>query len=131
MNNEPVAPGPMPGTLAPTPNPVILPGKGVQVMIPGHMYYLPQFNQPLFRQEISFINKRPIAPGSTELETVHDGTTNEAVLEMMIDRLKFLNNKVPSRETALAITKIEEALMWLEKRTAERKQRGVEGTNAK
>lgn len=33
------------------------------------------------------------------------------------------------RENACAITKIEEAEMWLQKRTAERKQRGVEGTN--
>ena len=34
-----------------------------------------------------------------------------------------------SRETALAITKIEEAVMWLDKRTADRKERGVEGTS--
>lgn len=31
--------------------------------------------------------------------------------------------------STLAITKMEEALMWFENRTAERKARGVEGQN--
>jgi hypothetical protein len=47
-----------------------------------------------------------------------------------LDRLKSLSAKVPSRETSIAITKCDEALMWLEKRTADRKKRAVEGTNA-
>jgi hypothetical protein len=36
-----------------------------------------------------------------------------------------------SRETAVAITKLDEALMWIGKRAAERKARGVQGTYAK
>lgn len=43
--------------------------------------------------------------------------------------LKSLNGKFPCRENALAITKIEEALMWLEKRKKDRVERGVEGFN--
>ncbi len=36
-----------------------------------------------------------------------------------------------SRDTAVAITKLDEALLWIGKRAAERKARGVQGTYAK
>lgn len=77
-------------------------------------------------QIIQFIQKSEDLNG--ELKTDFDGTTNEEVLKVLIDRLQFLNAKLPSRESSLAITKIQEALMWLEKRTADRQVRGVEGT---
>jgi hypothetical protein len=35
------------------------------------------------------------------------------------------------RENAIALTHIEEALMWLQRRTVARIKRGVEGTNQK
>lgn len=60
-------------------------------------------------------------------EVGHNGTTNEALIAAVIHRLKFLNGKFPCRENALAITKIEEAKMWLEERTRNRIERGVEG----
>lgn len=47
---------------------------------------------------------------------------------MLINRLQFLGNKLPSRENALAVTKCQEALMWLEQRTKDRTTRGVENT---
>ena len=47
------------------------------------------------------------------------------VLESLIDGLKS------PRARALALTKLEEALMWLQKRTRDRLNRGVEGTNVK
>jgi len=37
--------------------------------------------------------------------------------------------KYSCRENAMAITKLDEALLWLGKRTADREARGVEGTN--
>jgi hypothetical protein len=43
--------------------------------------------------------------------------------------LEGLNEKYPCRENAVAITKLDEALLWLEKRTRVRIERGVEGTN--
>ena len=58
---------------------------------------------------------------------VNDGTTNEEVLEMLIDRMKYLQAKFPCKENACVITKLEESLMWLEKRTNDRKKRNVEG----
>lgn len=56
-----------------------------------------------------------------------NGVTNENLLAILIDRTQKLNAKFPCRENSLAITKMEEALMWFEKRTANRKARGVEG----
>jgi hypothetical protein len=62
-----------------------------------------------------------------ELVTVNNGTTNEEVLEMLIDRMKYLQAKFPCKENACCITHLEEGLMWLEKRTKDRVKRGVEG----
>lgn len=96
----------------------------MKVLTPGHKYELSNFEGTEPTQTLQFIQKE-----GEPLTTVHDGTTNEEVLSMLIDRMRFLQNKLPSRETAIAITKCEEALMWLNKRTAERKARGVEGTH--
>ena len=78
-------------------------------------------------QKLAFINKKVKDPATGELITVHNGTTNEEVIKMLIHRLGEMGKKFPCRENSLAITKLEEALMWLEKRTADRKARGVEG----
>ena len=62
-----------------------------------------------------------------------NGTTNEEVIEMLLERLTSLNEmedrKYACRENSLAITHLEEALMWLQRRTAKRQARGVEGRN--
>lgn len=56
-----------------------------------------------------------------------NGTTIEAVLGVAKARIEELNAKFPCRENSLAITKIQEAIMWLDERTRDRKERGVEG----
>ena len=45
--------------------------------------------------------------------------------------IEQLNAKYPCRENAVTITKLDEALMWQEKRTKDREKRGVEGTSQK
>ena len=65
-----------------------------------------------------------------------DGVTNEELLRVLLHRINYLNDtwqggKFRCRENSLAITKIEEALMWLELRTANRVARNVEGTHEK
>ncbi len=58
-----------------------------------------------------------------------NGVTHEALLAIIADRLRgFQSSPFSCRENALALTKIEEALMWLHKRTRDREARGVEGT---
>lgn len=92
----------------------------------GHAYELQNF-ESTGSQELRFIKKEPISEGSTELKTVMDGTTNEEVLLVLINRLQILNKKFPCRENSVVITKLEEAWLWLNYRTSERKIRGVEG----
>lgn len=60
-----------------------------------------------------------------------NGAFVEGVIAAAIDRLQaFQNQKTTCRENALAITKLEEALHWLNARTENRKARGVEGKHA-
>lgn len=100
----------------------------MKIITEGHKYLLANFeNQDNPAQTIQFIQKVTIQPGSSDLETVSDGTTNEEVLAMLIDRMKYLQAKFPCRENAIVITKLEESLMWLNKRTEDRKTRNVEG----
>ena len=62
--------------------------------------------------------------------TKTNGTTNEEVIRCLLHRLNVLNDgKFFCRENSLAITRLEEALLWLERRTANRVARGVEGTH--
>lgn len=103
----------------------------MKVITPGHKYELENFeNKETPGQTLQFIEKVPGGPGQDASKTVNDGTTNEELLAVLIDRLYFLKKKLPSRETSVAITKSEEALLWLNKRTADRKAREVEGTSA-
>lgn len=59
-----------------------------------------------------------------------NGLTCEVLLAIVADRLRgFQSSPYSCRENALALTKIEESLMWLHSRTRNREQRGVEGTH--
>lgn len=59
-----------------------------------------------------------------------NGLTNEALIAIVIDRLEGAQTgDFRSRYNALAITKLEEASLWLARRTLDRMARGVEGQN--
>lgn len=59
-----------------------------------------------------------------------NGVMDENLLSIVIDRLRgFQDGPYNCRENALALTKLEESLMWLKERTAGRERRGVEGTH--
>lgn len=59
-----------------------------------------------------------------------NGITHEALLAILIDRLQgFQGGQYACRENALALTKLQEAQMWLQSRTRARMDRGVEGTH--
>lgn len=59
-----------------------------------------------------------------------NGVSDEALFAILIDRLQgFQKGPYSCRENACALTKLEESLMWLHKRTLNREQRGVEGTS--
>lgn len=59
-----------------------------------------------------------------------NGVCNEDLIAMVITRLEHFNqSEFRCRENAVAITKLEESLLWLRKRTMGRESRGVEGTH--
>ena len=61
-----------------------------------------------------------------------NGAFVETVIDIARQRIAFYQEgKFACRENAIAITKLEEALMWLNKRTADREARQVEGTHTK
>lgn len=64
---------------------------------------------------------------------VKENGVNGCQVDTMIEVAKIviegLNKKFPCRENAVAITKLDEALMWLDKRKKDREKRNVEGTN--
>lgn len=99
----------------------------MKAIVPGYTYALrnlhPTEGGPR-TTEISFVRKEADQDGN--LVTVADGTTNEEVIQMVIDRLKFLDGKLSCPQNELAIDRLEEALMWLECRTSDRISRGVE-----
>lgn len=62
------------------------------------------------------------------LEHGVNGITQEVLLAIVADRLQsFQAGPFPSRENAVALTHVETALLWLQKRTLDRLARGVEG----
>lgn len=59
-----------------------------------------------------------------------NGVCNEDLIAMVITRLEHFNqSEFRCRENSMAITKLEEALLWLRKRTMGREQKGIEGTH--
>ncbi len=83
-------------------------------------------------------------PGDLQLESILlfqngpigevgvNGVTHETLLAVLIDRMRcFQAGPYACRENAIALTHLEEALMWLQRRTVARIKRGVEGTHEK
>jgi hypothetical protein len=101
----------------------------MNVLIPGYRYEVDSFESEDVKQLLQFIQNQADSDGN--LETVSDGTTNEEVLEVLIDRMQFLNAIFPCRENSIVITHLETALLFLEKRTRDRRKRGVEGKHLK
>lgn len=89
----------------------------------GRAEHIPGFGPRVFGVNLRFQNG-PIK----ELRDCN-GITNEALLAVLIDRMRgFQSGPFACRENAIALTHLEEALMWLQKRTRDRMARGVEGS---
>lgn len=103
----------------------------MKVITPGHCYEATNFENKEQGQIIQFIEKQEVSDPATSAKsfvTVNDGTSNEELIDVLVDRLTYLNGKCPCRENALAITHLQEAQNWLYRRTRDREKRGVEGT---
>lgn len=90
----------------------------------NHHYSVSTSEQPsTILTEVRF-QKGPIK------ESGVNGCYNEDLIAMVIDRLQsFQESPYKCCENAFAITKLEEALRWLNWRTRGREKRGVEGTH--
>lgn len=103
--------------------------KNTAVMAAGqHEYYMSRTADPhILPGEFGTVRFQNGPVGENGVNGCH----NEDLLAIVIDRLEhFQTTPYNCRENALAITKIQEALHWLEARTKDRVERGVEGTNA-
>lgn len=87
----------------------------MKILTEGHKYSLDNFTEVgVPGQTLQFIEKKKV---EDELITVNDGTTNEEVLKVLINRLQYLYYKLPSTETYRAIGSLGYALKELESRT--------------
>jgi len=106
----------------------------MKVLREGYTYRLDSMEgtNPQFLQ---FIEKLPghdsmkKSPSDQQFTTVRDGTTNEEVLAVLIDRLKYLQEKLPCDENILVIENLETALYILNERTRKRQAQQVENTS--
>lgn len=81
---------------------------------------------PSVRHTIMFQN------GPRKLNDSIHGVLDTDLLEIVRDRLKsFQQGEFATRENACALTHIEEALMWMNRRVEDRIERQVLGTNNK
>lgn len=66
--------------------------------------------------------------GRDETRIAPNGAFVETVIAAAKQRIEYYNeSQFKCRENAMAITKLDEALMWLDKRTQDRENRKVEG----
>ena len=98
-------------------------GANHEYRITGFDTFPPKAVPPCLCEYICFQNG-PISENGV------NGLTQEVLLEICADRLRsFQAGPFACRENAIALTKIEEAQMWLQKRTRDRMDRNVEGTH--
>lgn len=70
--------------------------------------------------------------GARKLTTSTHGLLDTDLLEIVRHRLQcFQQGEFATRENAIALTHIEEALLWMNKRVEDRIERNVLGTNQK
>lgn len=106
----------------------------ITVLIPGAAYSIPIFavgEIGLVRLEDAEID---FCKGNRQDANAmrQPGVLTETLIALAIMNLKELNvGDLQSRETSIVITKLEEALMWTEKRNKDRQKRGVQGTYQK
>lgn len=100
----------------------------MRILEKGHKYQLDNVAGPE-GQVITFVRKEAEANGI--LVTAENGTTNEEVLAMLIDRFEHLNSLLPCRENENIISYLQRALEKLNQRKADREKRKVIGTSKK
>ena len=108
--------------------------KEVETMVEGSRYFVPTYrvtNEGLEDGDPSVIQ---FCKGNKEDESVErkNGFFTETLIQTAKQYLEDVNKgEMATRETSMAITKLDEALMWIAKRAEDRKLRNVQGTYKK
>lgn len=109
--------------------------KEIETVEPGYDYLIPMYvvtNEGIVNDKV--LHNITFCRGDISNPEIprQNGVFVESLLHVCIERLTHVNvGPLATRETALAITKLQEATMWLEKRSNDRKARLVEGTYQK
>lgn len=72
-----------------------------------------------------------LCKGNKEDDTVlrQEGVFSESLIQVVKEYLETVNvGQMATRETSMVITKLDEALMWMNKRAEDRRRRSVQGT---
>ena len=99
----------------------------MKVLVEGHRYSLPLYNDETKEAEIQFIHNECINQTTGELREISDGITDEQLLEILVDRCKYHNNKLYCSENEQVLIALQTALFWKQKRKLDRISRNVVG----
>ncbi|PRP68125.1 hypothetical protein [Nonlabens agnitus] len=102
----------------------------MKILTPAHSYFLQHDSSAEFPengQHLRFVHKTFNDDGTEKY--VFPGTTDEEVLDVLIDRITTLNDRNYSGYNIEALVGLKRAKAALQQRTNDRKARGVEGTS--
>lgn len=108
--------------------------RNLEVVKEGAIYNVPTFkvtNEGMADGEGMTIK---FCKGNREDESIfrQEGLFTETLIQVAKQYLESVNvGELASRDTAMAITKLDEALLWIGKRASDRELRGVQGTYKK
>ncbi len=106
----------------------------IETVLQGATYNLPTFKVTNEGIEDGEGTQIVFCKGNKEDESVlrQEGVFSETLIQTAKQYLESVNvGEMATRETSTAITKLDEALMWLAKRSEDRKLRGVQATYRK
>ncbi len=106
----------------------------LEPIIAGAKYELPTFKVTNDGLQDAGLFEIPFCKGNVinDQDFRQEGVFTESLIQVAKQYLEHVNvGELASRETAMAITKLDEAIMWLNKRAEDRKLREVQGTYQK
>ena len=108
--------------------------KAIETVIEGATYRVPTFKVTNEGIEDGAGIEVVFCKGNKEDSAIlrQEGVFTETLIQTAKEYLESVNvGPMASRETSMVITKLDEALMWINKRAEDRKLRGVQGTYQK
>ncbi len=108
--------------------------KQITAIVPGATFAVPTYKVTNEGIEDGAGINITFCKGNKEDESQlrQEGVFTETLIQTAKEYLESVNvGPLATRETSMVITKLDEALMWINKRAEDRKLRGVQGTYQK